>query len=297
MHSIQLINTCRALSVKNITSFIQRQEAWCLKTSKPLLSPQETYGINKKPWELYKQLFCKGKYVLRYSTGCSSHAPGASSAIWTAQPLLHQLANIQCWPAGKSLSSAPGCFTVYHHFSPVSPLPKSTVSSPPTNLTAFTWDLLFVAIPSKACWEVSVSYCGGIFWKTNSSSVFSAYSGLITSGDSVFCEWDEKKSIYLLHRGLCLVSIIKNLCMKKSKTPKLVKVFIERIQLRLQKKCGKTPELMLFMQPYFSQQRDVSYTAVFIHMMRSCTLWCRRINMNKDFLYLEGVSWTHPDLF
>lgn len=190
MHSIQLINTCRAMSVINITSFIQRQEAWSLKASKPLLSLQETYGINKKPWDLYKQLFCKGKYVLRYSTGCLSHALSASSAIWTAQPLLYQLANTQCWPAGKSYSSpAPGCSTVYH-FSPVSPLPKSEVSSSPTNPTAFTWYLLFAVIPSEACWEVSVSYCGGIFWKTNSLSVFSASSGLITSGG--FCEWNEE---------------------------------------------------------------------------------------------------------
>lgn len=222
MHSIQLINTCRALSVKNITSFIQRQEAWCLKTSKPLLSPQETYGINKKPWELYKQLFCKGKYVLRYSTGCSSHAPGASSAIWTAQPLLHQLANIQCWPADKSLSSAPGCFTVYHHFSPVSPLPKSTVSSPPTNLTAFTWDLLFVAIPSKACWEVSVSYCGGIFWKTNSSSVFSAYSGLITSGD-MFSVNGMKKNQFIYYTEACVWYLLLKIYAWKNPKPQISK--------------------------------------------------------------------------
>lgn len=44
------------------------------------------------------------------------------------------------------------------------------------------------------------------------------------------------------------------------------------------------PELMLFMQPSFSQHKYVSYAAVFIHVMRCCILRCRRINMTKGLL-------------
>lgn len=44
------------------------------------------------------------------------------------------------------------------------------------------------------------------------------------------------------------------------------------------------PELMLFMQPYFSQHKYMSYAAVFVHVMRCCTLPCRRTNMTKGLL-------------
>lgn len=233
-------------------------------------------------------MFCKGKYVLRYRTGCSSHAPSASSAVWTTQLLLFQLANIQCWPAGKShFSPAPGYFIVYHHFSPVSPLPKSKVSSSPANLTAFTSSTF--CSNSKPVEKFLSPIVEGSSVKPTALQF--SLPVLITSGDGVFCEWDEKKSIDLLYRGFCLVSIIKYFVHEKiqnSKSPKLTEVFIERIQLRLQKKvCGKHQNWCC------SCSLTSINRKVFVTLQSSFTwwdvLWCRRINMTKDLLYLEGV--------
>lgn len=64
---------------------------------------------------------------------------------------------------------------------------------------------------AKAVRKFLFSCCGGFCWKPNSSPVFSASSGLISSGGGVFCEQGEKKSIGLLGWGSCLAPIIKYL--------------------------------------------------------------------------------------
>lgn len=180
---------------------------------------------------------------------------------------------------------------MYHHFSPVSPLPKSKVSSSPTNLSAFTWDLLFAAIPSKPVEKFLSPIVEGS--SENQTALQFSLPLLVWSAlEMGFSVNGMKKNPLIYYTEASVWYLLLNiLCMKKCKTPKLqnsLMSLLKEYNQGYQKSLWKTPELMLFIQPY-SHQRDVRYTAVFIRMMRCCTLWCRRINMTEDLLYLEGV--------
>lgn len=74
----------------------------------------------------------------------------------------------------------------------------------------------------------------------------------------------KKKSIDLLYRGFCLVSMIKYLMHEKiqnPKSPKLMNIFIERIQLSLPKKCVE------------NARTDVVHTAL-LQAPERCLLHC-----------------------